>query len=102
RRHTMFSRDWSSDVCSSDLMERSDSMYSVGDYLLRVGVSSRPDFNYQKQANNIRAKWVSVEYPADYYIKGGNKGSYMRDENYARSEERRVGEESNFAFMSCV
>src|SRR5690606_12411309 len=30
RRHTRFSRDWSSDVCSSDLRERADAMFVAG------------------------------------------------------------------------
>ncbi len=63
-------------------IEKSDSMYNVNNYLLRVGAYEKPDFNYQPQANNITAKWVAVKYPADYYYKGGNHGSYMRDEQY--------------------
>jgi len=61
-------------------IDKSDAMYTVNDYLLRVGIYTKPDFNYQIQANNIVTKWVSVKYPADYYHKGGNKASYMRDE----------------------
>src|SRR5690606_40561433 len=34
RRHTRFSRDWSSDVCSSDLLER---INWVGFYLMEEG-----------------------------------------------------------------
>lgn len=64
-------------------IEKSDSIYQVNNYLLRVGIYAKPDFNYQPQANKIRAKWVSVQYPADYYHKGGNHASYMRDEQYA-------------------
>lgn len=63
-------------------IDKSDGMYNVGDYLLRLGVYTKPDFNYQQQANKIVTKWVSVKYPADYYHKGGNKASYMRDEQY--------------------
>ena len=64
-------------------IEKSDSMYSVNGYLLRVGSYSKYQFNYQLQANDITAKWVAVEYPNDYYYKGGNKTSYMRDEQYS-------------------
>jgi hypothetical protein len=63
--------------------ETSDQMTDVNNYLLRIGPRSKFDFNYQPLANLIRSKWVSVEYPADYYVKGGNKGSYLRDEVYA-------------------
>ncbi len=63
--------------------ETSDQMAEVNNYLLRVGPKSKFDFNYQPLANLIRTKWASVEYPGDYYMKGGNKTNYMRDEVYS-------------------
>lgn len=63
--------------------EKSDSIYSVSEYLMRVGVYSKPDFNYQPQANKIIAKWEAVEYPSDYYHKGGENVGHMRDEIYS-------------------
>jgi len=66
----------------SIVYEKSKQMEDVNSYLLRVGPTGKFDFNYQPLANLIRAKWASVEYPADYYIKGGYKGSYLRDEVY--------------------
>ncbi|TXI91135.1 MAG: hypothetical protein E6Q36_00050, partial [Chryseobacterium sp.] len=65
------------------IADKTDAMYSVNDYLLRVGPTSKEDFNYQPLANQIVAKWQAVEYPADYYRKGGNKTNYLRDETYA-------------------
>jgi len=62
--------------------EKSDQMTEVNNYLLRVGPTTKFDFNYQPLANQIRTKWASVEYPADYYVKGGNKTNYLRDEVY--------------------
>jgi hypothetical protein len=70
-------------VFRSQPIEKTDAMYSVNNYLLRVGVYSKFKFNYQPLANKINANWVAVEYPADYYIKGGNNAGYMRDEQYA-------------------
>jgi hypothetical protein len=64
------------------VFETSDQITDVNNYLLRVGPRSKFDFNYQPLANMIRTKWASVEYPADYYIKGGNKTNYLRDEVY--------------------
>jgi hypothetical protein len=64
------------------VFEKCDQMTEVNNYLLRVGPTSKFDFNYQPLANLISTKWVSVEYPADYYVKGGNKASYLRDEVY--------------------
>ena len=64
------------------IIEKSNQITEVNGYLLRVGPTSKFDFNYQPLANLIKTKWASVEYPADYYVKGGNKTSYLRDENY--------------------
>jgi hypothetical protein len=64
------------------IYDRSDAMYKVNDYLLRVGPTSRFDINYQPLANQIVAKWQSIEYPETYYKDGGNKTGYMRDEVY--------------------
>jgi len=65
------------------VFETSDQISEVNNYLLRVGPRSKFDFNYQPLANLIKTKWASVEYPADYYMKGGNKTNYMRDEVYS-------------------
>ena len=63
--------------------EKSEGMYRNGDYLLRTAPSTKLDFNYQPLANQIQTKWVSVEVPTDYYRKGGNLTSYLRDEQYS-------------------
>ncbi len=70
-------------VFRSEPVEKSDALYEVNDYALRVGVYSKYKFNYQKQANQIKAKWIAVEYPSSYYVKGGNNTGYLRDEQYA-------------------
>jgi len=63
--------------------EKSEGMYKVNDYLIRINPTSYEDFNYQPLANKIVANWVGVEYPADYYYKGGNKPTFLRDEVYS-------------------
>ncbi len=65
------------------VFETSDQIAELNTYLLRVGPKSKFDFNYQPLANMITTKWASVEYPAEYYMKGGNKTNYMRDEVYS-------------------
>lgn len=70
-------------VFRGDASERSDAIYEVNNYLLKVGDYSKFKFNYQQQANKIKTNWVAVEYPADYYNKGGNNTGYLRDEQYA-------------------
>ena len=64
-------------------IEKSDGIFPLHNYLLRVGTYTKPDFNYQPQANRIIAKWQSVEYPEDYYHKAGINVGYMRDEVYS-------------------
>lgn len=65
------------------VIEKTEAMYTVGEYLIRTGVYSKEDFNYQPLANQIVAKWQSVEYPTNYYSNGGNKTNYLRDEVYS-------------------
>jgi hypothetical protein len=64
------------------VIEKTDAMFNVGDYLVRSGTTTKEDFNYQPLANQIVVKWQSVEYPTNYYRNGGNKTNYMRDEVY--------------------
>jgi hypothetical protein len=64
------------------VFEKSDQMTDVNNYLLRVGPTSKYDFNYQPLANLIKVEWASVEYPEQYYINGGSNTSYLRDEVY--------------------
>lgn len=70
-------------VFRGDAAEKSDAMYEVGNYLLKVGDYSKFKFNYQPQASQIETRWVAVKYPSSYYTKGGNNTGYMRDEQYA-------------------
>lgn len=63
--------------------EVSDSLATVNNYLLKVGIREKFQFNYQPLANKITTKWVATQYPGDYYMKGGNNTGYMRDEQYA-------------------
>ena len=65
------------------VFETSKQITEASRFLLRIGPISKFDFNYQPLANLIKAKWVSVEYPEDYYIKGGKNAGYLRDEVYA-------------------
>jgi hypothetical protein len=70
-------------VLRTDAIEKTNAMYSLNNYALRVGVYTKYKFNYQQQANNISVSWVAVKYSYDYYNKGGNNTSYMRDEVYS-------------------
>ena len=64
------------------VFEKSDQIVQLNSYLLKIGPTSKFDFNYQPLANLIETEWVSVEYPANYYFRGGSRTNYMRDEVY--------------------
>src|SRR5690606_40789826 len=82
RRHTRFSRDWSSDVCSSDLKAgdwRYDIIYpglkmNMPDILAAIGVAQLPEYFEKTLQNRVEI----YEYYHTFF---------------KRSEERRVGKE---------
>ena len=66
------------------IYEKSDKMFQINGYLLRSGVYTKYDFNYQPLANNIVTYWQEVRYPADYYYKQSPVNTtYLRDEQYS-------------------
>src|SRR5690606_40210917 len=81
RRHTRFSRDWSSDVCSSDLSSRPSPSYLNGIMMRDVLMDS--------------LFWTIV---MPWFLFLGlflvpKKPSWLRNYAFPRSEERRVGKE---------
>src|SRR5690606_40187983 len=85
RRHTRFSRDWSSDVCSSDL-------YRSREYNLYLTLSNDKlklkDFDSDR---NQFEKQKEIE--LQKFIYGFSENEYLKLLE-DRSEERRVGKES--------
>src|SRR5690348_17905391 len=82
RRHTRWTGDWSSDVCSSDLFEHTEGQLNL--------LETEKQERWRKALgamDRIRGKFggESVE------IASGMKGMYR--EKVHRSEERRVGKE---------
>src|SRR5690606_40082404 len=76
RRHTRFSRDWSSDVCSSDLADIQFEIGPADEEFLNEG---KGNFQF---INDIFGGAIPKE-----FIPAIQKG-------FERSEERRVGKES--------
>ncbi len=62
---------------ATPIIEKSDALYNVADYLCATGVYYKPEINYQPLANQIQAFWSAHAYPADYYHKGGLNGFPM-------------------------
>src|SRR5690606_39903315 len=75
RRHTRFSRDWSSDVCSSDL--------------LKTSAELKTDYAYAPD-QRIYARFFTGGFPVNSARNVGSAGNYLVP-GTLRSEERRVG-----------
>src|SRR5207253_5992818 len=85
RRHTRWPRDWSSDVCSSDLNAKR--MSAAAEILDRVPLSINVDHHHDN------TRFATVDYVA---ADASSTGEIVRDllrELDVRSEERRVGKE---------
>src|SRR5690606_39490633 len=92
RRHTRFSRDWSSDVCSSDLIYLDYLQNRKGQTIASV-YSVRPVPGAQVSAPldwNELDKDIS---PSKFTIKNMPARIEKRGDLFKRSEERRVGKE---------
>src|SRR5699024_11488656 len=75
RRHTRSKRDWSSDVCSSDLTRRGGRKYGLG-----LALKAAAHLFCQPQRRACRNGQAFV-------------GALGQGRNFIRSEERRVGKE---------
>src|SRR5690606_40911189 len=91
RRHTRFSRDWSSDVCSSDLMSDPANLGLVDELRIRTQLNIRTHLAGPKALDRAIAR---------LYIRGVGMldPSMQRSDGIsigdpARPEERRVGNE---------
>src|SRR5690606_40819943 len=90
RRHTRVSRDWSSDVCSSDLK---DLAVECGGFNEQIGKYFEDYFLW-----NLIAEKAKVENLPKVLLKYRmSSGSIMSTlKSRERSEERRVGKESRY------
>src|SRR5690606_40950157 len=96
RRHTRFSRDWSSDVCSSDLIVQEEGMpypsfkvfgsqlkFLHWSYRRHLERTFRETFDFM--GTGIKFWWIDQHKPRVH----------------GRSEERRVGRERRYRWESC-
>src|SRR5690606_41076573 len=88
RRHTRFSRDWSSDVCSSDLLL--GDYYTKGTFALNAQSQYRKRYKYNGNFNLRYENIVEGERGFDDYM---DAKIYNIQWSHSRSEERRVGKE---------
>src|SRR5690606_40575347 len=86
RRHTRFSRDWSSDVCSSDLQWRlPERIYESVQFSHLARPSTAQAAPEVKHLSACVAAGAAI---AEAWVKGGTPETFGD-----RSEERRVGKE---------
>src|SRR5690606_39865083 len=101
RRHTRFSRDWSSDVCSSDLEEEYTIKYiSKDDFFHEFGDDLRylKEFCKKKKKQYILfGRLLNNEEILEKLFKMGFRNFGV----FNRSEERRVGKECRFGRCQC-
>src|SRR5206468_8830798 len=85
RRHTRSDRDWSSDVCSSDLTAVRPDGTVIEDEVRRLIV--RRHRHSPEVASVVGADWAERKEPQNWLVPASSA------ENAVRSEERRVGKE---------
>src|SRR5699024_11306847 len=90
RRHTISKRDWSSDVCSSDLF-----LLSVGNSSTRFIVPSKSYNPIFTAVPPISMTKTFINYHPSYII-FRRSFSPIIPYRFARSEERRVGKEVRY------
>src|SRR5690606_40680787 len=89
RRHTRFSRDWSSDVCSSDLATKAEQGVPAEQQALRRAVVEERDM-----AGGVTRDGDHVEMEACGAYRVAISDALCRHfDPLVRSEERRVGKE---------
>src|SRR5690606_41004563 len=91
RRHTRFSRDWSSDVCSSDLEASFNNIsYSIKSKLDNINVKFIEENKKYKikdlEIYTLKLSHDSINNFGFIFVEGNSRLAY-------RSEERRVGKE---------
>src|SRR5690606_40806785 len=88
RRHTRFSRDWSSDVCSSDLA----TLLGLGLLTAGSGLAQTTPAPAAPALNVVKPKGLGLK-DGDRFIFIGDSITHGCLYSQLRSEERRVGKE---------
>src|SRR5439155_17899160 len=93
RRHTRWPRDWSSDVCSSDLRSAGEVLLGVVDDRIGPQPAHHLDVARPADPGDVR----SPEGPGDLDGEGADTPRSAVDQ---RSEERRVGKECRSRWLA--
>src|SRR5690606_39765248 len=93
--HTRFSRDWSSDVCSSDLIgiEKGPSLWLKASYHTRFLPANEGPLTVRRRKAELHAR-VNGDLALEFTdVKLTSYAGLELLDRYLRSEERRVGKE---------
>src|SRR5690606_39307441 len=104
-RHTSFSRDWSSDVCSSDLLlvigprllpdrdgeGHPEDTYMVSDYISELIIPAESELVGKTVAEAALSQEFGIQLLE--ILRGDERIMGVRSDTILRSEERRVGKE---------
>src|SRR5690606_39705734 len=90
RRHTRFSRDWSSDVCSSDLKSPFTSPSAS------VWLNMHGDYTHLMSSQTLALGDVNGDLRINFHDLVAFRQAYED-----RSEERRVGKECRYRWSAC-
>src|SRR5687768_17742350 len=93
RRHTRCSRDWSSDVCSSDLQNLFTDFLEHGH---RYNVPVIPMYDVGTNAPELIAEFAALNAVEKVLIGSSRRG--VLHHMLKRSEERRVGKECRYGW----
>src|SRR5439155_16586709 len=91
RRHTRWPRDWSSDVCSSDLLELDHGLWQLTGLQVTAGSNTIPTATVTLKDHNGE----TIQQGADM-VMVKPAGPYLDIISAVRSEERRVGKEGRY------
>src|SRR5690606_40711064 len=100
--HTGFSRDWSSDVCSSDLDVAEVIFYASNRKIISQGkMRGKNHIGEWKYYHKDGKQIMNIEhYNAQGQLDGESLVYYNTGQMAERSEERRVGKESRVVWAS--
>src|SRR5207253_7780644 len=92
RRHTRWPRDWSSDVCSSDLSERVEHHTRIFRVVHRLGWAGRIGKSLDPDRGGMKiSRWHTRTF-VDHLLRD-KPNLVIGSMSFIRSEERRVGKD---------
>src|SRR5206468_9344755 len=96
RRHTRSDRDWSSDVCSSDLPFK-----AIGLFKQDIRTRTFPNYGVNPAAGILANSPTAPNFFTNWFVQASGAINPVTIQTYLRSEERRVGKEGKGGWRRC-